>query len=34
MGFRYIEEVQKYPDSKLKSTYLKDLRTDHTPILG
>lgn len=26
MGCTYIEEVQKYPDSKLKTTYLKDLR--------
>jgi len=26
LGRTYIEEVQKYPDSKLKTTYLKDLR--------
>ncbi len=26
MGSTYIEEAQKYPDSKLKIVYLKDLR--------
>ncbi len=26
MGSTYIEEAQKYPDSDLKITYLKDLR--------
>ena len=26
MGCTYIEEVQKYLDSQLKTTYLKDLR--------
>ncbi len=26
LGSTYIEEAQKYPDSDLKITYLKDLR--------
>ncbi len=26
MGYTYIEEAQKYPESELKIIYLKDLR--------